>query len=152
MESHRDPVTAVLLVTALLVLTVIACGESAPPPAPATATATLEPRRPPPRAPTPTLEERRVQTPTEFGNNTRVVDGDIHVWHLPCPPRPPAIFVAPVILTDLHSGSHLYLNKDGSVRTSPEPDYRTDEGRDRFAEVLEDSSLMKLILAPPDCS
>ena len=150
MESHTALGIAVLLAASLL--TVIACSEAPASPTPAAATAAPAPTRPPPLPPTPTLEERKVQTPTEFGNNARVVDGDIHVWHLPCPPRPPATFVAPVILTDLRSGSHLYLNKDGSVRTSPEPDYRTDQGRDRFAEVLEDSSLMKLILAPPECS
>ena len=74
------------------------------------------------------------------------------MWHAPhCPPVPPATFVASVILTDLRSGSHLYLNRDGSVRSSPGPDYRTDEGRERFAEVLRDSSLMELILVPFEC-
>ena len=93
-----------------------------------------------------------VQVPGNFGYNTRVVDEDIHVWHAPhCPPVPPATFVAPIILTDLSSGSHLYLNRDGSVRSSPGPDYRTDEGRERFAGVLEDNSLMELILTPFEC-
>ena len=74
------------------------------------------------------------------------------MWHVPtCPPVPPATWVASIILTDLRSGSHLYLNRDGSVRTSPAPDYRSDEGRERFAEALEDSSLMELILAPMEC-
>ena len=106
----------------------------------------LNPRGGPLPPPTPTLEERRIQTPTNFGYNTRVVDGDIHVWHRPhCPPVPPAIFVASVILTDLRSGSHLHLNRDGSVKN------RSDEGRERFAAVLEDSSLMELILTPFEC-
>ena len=111
---------------------------------------TAPPLQRPPRAPT--VDERRVQTPTDFGYNTRVVDGDIHVWHAPhCRPVPPAEFVASVILTDLDSGSHLYLNRDGSVRTSPAPDYRTDEGRERLAGVLADRSLMELILTPFEC-
>ena len=138
MKSRRSFWIAVVLATSLLPLTVSGCGE-APPPRP-------------PSPPTPTLEERRVQTPTDFGYNTRVVDGDIHVWHAPhCRPVPPAEFVASVVLTDLRSGSHLYLNRDGSVRTSPPPDYRTDEGRERFAEVLADRSLMGVILTRFEC-
>ena len=130
------------IILALLPLMIIGCQlGSEPQPAP----------RPLP-PPTPTLEERRIQTPTDFGDNTRVVDGDIHVWHVPrCPPVPPATWVASIILTDLRSGSHLYLNGDGSVRDSPAPDYRSDEGRKRFTQVLEDSSLMELILAPMEC-
>ena len=105
-----------------------------------------------PPAPTPTDKQRRIQTPMNFGSNTRVVDGDIHVWHIPtCQPVPPATWVASVILTDLRSGSNLHLNRDGSVLDSPAPNYRSDEGRDRLAEVLEDSSLMELILAPMEC-
>lgn len=138
MRSGRSSWIAVVLTASLLVLTFSGCGETPPP-------------RPPP-PPTPTLEERRVQTPTDFGYNTRVVDGDIHVWHAPhCRPVPPAEFVASVILTDLNSGSHLYLNRDGSVRSSPPPDYRTDEGRERFAEVLADGALMEVILTPFEC-
>ena len=122
------------------------------PPGTGTAVAEDPTAQRPPLPPTPTREEREVQTPTEYGNNTRIVDGDIHVWYVPtCPPVPPATWVASIILTDLRSGSHLYLNRDGSVRTSPPPDYRTEEGRERFAEVLEDSSLMEHILTFPKC-
>lgn len=102
--------------------------------------------------PTPALEGKVVQTPADTGYNTRVIDGDIHVWHAPdCPRINSAEWVAPIILTDLRSGSYLYLNQDGSVSTAPEPDYRSDEGRERFAEVLEDGSLMELIIAPFEC-
>ena len=149
------------LAAGLLILAIIGCAETPAPPAtplppapaqPAPEPPTPEPRILPPPAPTPTDEERRLQTPTEYGNNTRIVDGDLHVWHVPiCPPVPPASWVASIILTDLRSGSHLYLNRDGSVRTSPAPDYRSDEGRERFDEVLQDSSLMELILAPMEC-
>ena len=103
-------------------------------------------------APTPTDEQRRIQTPTNFGTNTRVVDGDIHVWHIPtCPPVPPATWVAPVILTDLRSGSILHLDRGGSILDSPAPVYHSDEGRKRLTEVVDNNSLMDLILAPMDC-
>ena len=143
------------LAGSLLLLAVVGCAASPAPAAPGgTGTAVAEDptAQRPPLPPTPTQDERDVQTPTEYGNNTRIVDGDIHVWYVPtCPPVPPATWVASIILTDLRSGSHLYLNRDGSVRTSPPPDYRTEEGRERFAEVLEDSSLMELVLTFPKC-
>ena len=99
----------------------------------------------------PTLEERRVQTPIDTGHNTRVVDGDIHVWYIPCPPGPPATWVAPIILTHQSSESLLYLNKDGSLSTNVLPDYRTDERRERLEQVLKDDELMERILTRPDC-
>ncbi|MYA61631.1 MAG: hypothetical protein F4X94_03540 [Dehalococcoidia bacterium] len=114
------------------------------------ATPLLAPTAPP--APTPTDEQRRIQTPMNFGDNTRIVNGELHVWHIPtCPPVPPATWVASVILTDLRSGSNLHLNRDGSIRDSPAPNYRSDEGRDRLATVLEDGALIDLILAPFEC-
>lgn len=74
------------------------------------------------------------------------------MWHAPyCPRINSAEWIAPIILTDLRSGSHLFLNQDGSVRTSLRPDYRSDEGRKRFEEVLEDRSLMELIIIPIEC-
>ena len=150
MESQKNFGIAVSLVAGLL-LTIAACADTRIPSTPIPP-ATPAPAPTPALPPTPTQEERRVQTPTDFGANTRVVDEDIHVWHAPtCPPVPPATWVASIILTDLSSGSHIYLNRDGSVRDSPTPDYRSDEGRMRFAEVLEDSSLMELILAPMEC-
>ena len=152
MASHRNFGIAVWLAVSLSLLTLLACADTPVSPTPATDTATPARKIPPPPPPTPTLEERRIQTPTDFGYNTRGVNGDIHVWHAPhCRPVPPAIFVASVILTDLRSGSHLYLNRDGSVRTSPQPDYRSDEDRERFSAVLDDSSLMELILTPFEC-
>ena len=136
---------ATFLTASLLLLAVVACAEPPPPATP------IPPATPLP-APTPTDQQRRIQTPMNFGSNTRIVNGDLHVWHIPtCPPVPPATWVAPVILTDLRSGSNLHLNRDGSVRGSPVPDYRSDEGRKRLNEVLADSSLMELILAPMEC-
>ena len=140
MELHKTFGTVVLVATSLL-LTVVACGETSVSPTP-----TSVPLPPP----TPTLEERAVQTPTDFGYNTRVVADDIHVWHAPhCPPVPPATFVASVILTHLVSPySYLHLKRDGTVTGS---NYRTEEARQRFAEVLEDSALMERILTRPEC-
>ena len=150
MESHKNFGVVVLLALCLL-LVIVACAQPSPAPTPIPpATPLPAPTAPP--APTRTDEQRRIQTPTNFGINTRVVDGDIHVWHIPtCPLVPPATWVAPVILTDLSSGSSLHLNRDGSILDSPAPDYRSDEGRKRFTEVLEDSSLMDLVLAPMEC-
>ena len=130
---------AAALAGSLMLLSAAACATVATPAAP-------------PPAPTPTDEEREVQTPTEFGGNTRVVDGDIHVWYAPsCPPVPPGEWVAPIILTEMRSGSHLYLNRNGWVRSSPKPDYRSEEGRQRFEEVLADDALMEQVLTFPEC-
>ena len=144
----------------MLMLAVIACEDSPASPAPTDVQPTVEAwptseikTRPLP-PPTPTLEERKFQTPTDYGNNTRVLDGYIHVWYAPsCPPIPPATFVAPIILTHLGSDSysHLYLNRDGSVKDVKVPDHPTDEARERFADVLQDSSLMEQILTFPEC-
>ena len=140
MELHKTFGTVVLVATSLL-LTVVACGETSVSPTPTSV---------PLLAPTPTIEERAAQTPTDFGYNTKVVADDIHVWHAPhCPPVPPAIFVASVILTHLVSPySYLHLKRDGTVTGS---NYRTEEARQRFAEVLEDSALMERILTRPEC-
>ena len=59
--------------------------------------------------------------------------------------------MAPIILTHLSSGSHLYLNKDSSLSKIGIPDYRTDEGRERLEQVLKDDELMEPILIHPDC-
>lgn len=140
--------TTVLMGVSFTLLAAVACAEEYVPPTPmppappapastAVVPEVADPDRRPPSPPTPTLEERRVQTPTDFGYNTRVVDGDIHVWHVPhCPPVPPATFIASIILTHLVPPySYLCLNRDGSVRESPVPDYRTDESRERFVEA-----------------
>ena len=151
MVSNMNFRMATFLTASFLLLAVAACVEPPPAPTPIPPTTPLPAPTAPP-APTPTDEERRIQTPMNFGSNTRIVDGDLHVWHVPtCPPVPPATWVAPVILTDLRSGSNLHLNRNGSIRDSPAPNYQSDEGRERLAEVMGDSSLMELILAPMEC-
>ena len=148
MELHKTFGTVVLVATSLL-LTVVACGETSVSPTP-TSVPLPPPTSVPLPPPTPTLEERAVQTPTDYGYNTKVVADDIHVWHKPhCRPVPPAIFIAEVILTHLVSPySYLHLKRDGTVTGS---NYRTEEARQRFAEVLEDSALMERILTRPEC-
>ena len=126
---------------------------AAPTPAPSeTEVVTPTPTSVPPPTPMPILDVTEVHTLTDFGYNTRVVDGDIHVWHAPpCPQIHSASWIAAIILTDLRTGSSLHLNPDGSVITYSRPDYRSDEARKRFAEVLEDASLLELIITPFEC-
>ena len=102
---------------------------------------------------TPTLEERRVQTGPEIGNNTKVIKGNLHVWYVPCPqfPQLPIDWVAPIVLTDLNSGSNVYLNRDGTVRDSPKPEYKTEEGQTTLEAALKDSSVMEQVVARPEC-
>ena len=125
----------------------------APTPTPSeTEAVTPTPTSVPPPTPMPILDVTEVHTLTDFGYNTRVVDGDIHVWHAPpCPQIHSASWIAAIILTDLRTGSYLYLDPDGSGRKTPGTDYWSDETRERFAEVLEDVSLLELIITPFEC-
>ena len=161
METTRKVGIASPLV-GLPLLAAISCAETPASPAPATLVSVSavqpahEPIRPevperPALPPTPTLEEWRAQTSTEYVKSTKIVDGDIHVWHAPCPSGRPAIWVVPIILSDLLAGSHLYLNSDVTPGKSVHPNYLTDEGRERFAAVPEDRSLMELMITSPEC-
>ena len=58
---------------------------------------------------------------------------------------------APITVTEMYSGSIIYLNGDGSVSVTQKPDYKTGEGRTRLQKALNDRSTMKLILALPKC-
>ena len=82
--------------------------------------------------------------------HTKIVDGYLHVWHIPCDNRP-AEWVAPIIVTELYSRSIIYLNRDGTVRESPKPEYKTEEGRERLQKALADRSTVSLIVRPPEC-
>lgn len=94
-----------------------------------------------------------MQTGPEIGNNTKVIEGNLHVWYIPCPqnPDPPFEWVAPISVTDLNDGSKVYLNRDGTLRESPEPEYKTVEGRTRLEAALSDSSVMEQVVARPAC-
>lgn len=82
--------------------------------------------------------------------HTKIVDGYLHVWHIPCDNRP-ATWVAPIIVTELYSRSIIYMNRNGTVRESPKPEYKTEEGRERLQKALADRSTVRLIVTPPEC-
>ena len=83
---------------------------------------------------------------------TKVIDGYLHVRYLPpCELVPsPAEWVVPIILTDLRSGSIVYMNRDGTVRASPKPDYRSDEGKVTLEAALKESAVIEQIVARPE--
>ena len=85
------------------------------------------PQPPPPLPPSSPIDA--------IGNNTKVIDGELHVWYIPCGSMP-AEWVAPIIVTDLYSGSNVHLNRTGAVKPSPKPDYKTEEGKTRLEAVL----------------
>ena len=84
---------------------------------------------------------------------TKVIDGYLHVRYLPpCEVvRSPAEWVASIILTDLRSGSIVYLNRDGTAKASPKPVYLTEEGREVIEAALKDSAVVEKIVARPEC-
>ena len=84
-------------------------------------------------------------------NNTKIIDGNLHVWYIPCPPIPPASWVAAMVLSDLRSGSFVYLNRDGTVKESPEPVFLTEEGKVTLEAALKDSAVMEQVVARPEC-
>ena len=86
-----------------------------------------------------------------WGNNTKILDGDLHVWYIPCPPGPPVAWIAAIVLSDLSSGSHVYLNRDGTVKESSEPVYLTEQGKAKLEAAMKDSSIMEQVVARPDC-
>ena len=83
-------------------------------------------------------------------HNEKVIDGYLHVRYIPCEPIP-AAFVAPIILTDLRSGSVIFLNRNGTVKTSRTPRYSSEECKAALEAVLNDSSIMEQVVARPTC-
>ena len=104
----------------------------------------------PPSVNTPTPFEKKLQTTPMKTELTKLIDGYLHARYLPpCEIVPsPAEWVASIILTDLRSGSIVYLNRDGTVKFT---DYRTDEGKATLETALEDSSVVEQIVARPEC-
>ena len=121
------------LVMALVPLMMVGCkfGIGAQPAAPP----------PPPPPPTPTA------------NDQKVIDGYLHVVYIPsCALRSvPFSWVAPISLTDLRSGSVVYLNRNGTLREKPKPDYKTGEGQAAIEAALKDRALVKEIVGRPAC-
>ena len=107
----------------------------------------------PPSANTPTPFEEKLQSAPRSMELTKVIDGYLYVRYFPpCALRgAPAIWVAPIELTDLRSRSVVHLNGNGTLKASPKPDYKTDEGRARLEAALEDSSVVEQIVARPEC-
>lgn len=105
-----------------------------------------------PSAATPTLFEKKLQSAPRSMELTKIIGGYLHVRYLPpCEIVPsPAAWVASIVLTDLHSGSIVYLNRDGTA-SRYKPDYRTEEGKATLEAALKDSSVMEQIVARPEC-
>ena len=84
---------------------------------------------------------------------TKVIYGYLQVQYFPpCEIVPsPAEWVAPMKLTDLRSGSFVYLNRDGILKQSPKPDYKTDEGKATLEAALKNSSVMEQVVERPEC-
>ena len=82
-----------------------------------------------------------------------MIDGYLYARYLPpCEIVPsPAEWVAPIILTDLRSGSVVYLNGNGTLRETPQPEYVTEEGKVALEAALKDRSIIKQIAARPKC-
>ena len=159
MATIRLTSSSVWLLLALLPIMVIGCqlgigSQVAPTPMqPATP---LPPSTPAPGTPLPaatlTPFEVKLQSVPRSMELTKVIDGYLHVRYLPpCEIVPsPAEWVAPMKLTDLRSGSYVYLNRDGTASRF-KPDYRTEEGKATLEAALKDSSVMEQIVARPEC-
>ena len=91
--------------------------------------------------------------PTPTANDQKVIDGYLQVTYIPtCAlTSVPITWVAPIRLTDLRSGSVIYLNRNGTPMDGLKPDYRTDEGQATLEAALKDSALVKQIVARPVC-
>ena len=85
--------------------------------------------------------------------DSKVIDGHLHVQYMPSCElmSAPATVVAPIRLTDLRSGSYVFLNRNGTVVTRYTPVYKTEQAQDTLEAVLEDSSLISQIVARPAC-
>ena len=99
----------------------------------------------PPATPMPALPSTEARD-----HNEKVIDGYLRVQYIPCEPTG-AAYVAPIILTDLRSGSFILLNRNGTVKTSSKPRYTSDAGKTALEAVLKDASLVEQIVARPMC-
>ncbi len=141
-------------ILALLPLLIIGCqlGLGAQPaPTPLPPATPLPPV--PPSANTPTPFEKKLQSTPRSMELTKVIDGYLYARYLPpCEiVRSPAEWVAPIILTDLRSGSVVYLNGNGTLKETPQPEYSTEEGKVALEAALKDKSVVKQIAARPEC-
>ena len=139
------------LILSLVALMIISCQlgtETHPAPTPQPPATPLPPA--PPTANTPTAFEKKLQSAPRSMELTKVIDGYLHVRYLPpCEIVPsPAIWVASIILTDMRSGSIVYLNRDGTIKFA---DYSSEEGKSTLEVALKDSAVLEQIVARPEC-
>lgn len=99
-----------------------------------------------PAAPNPPLP------PVPHASEQKVIDGYLHVRYSSCPRWPSQIHsIAPITLTDLRSGSFVFLNGNGTLKSRPKPTYESDTGKATIEAALKDASLVKQIIARPNC-
>ena len=97
---------------------------------------------------TPSLPPTPSQATTD--HNSKVIDGYLFVRYIPCETTG-AAYVAPIILTDLRSESYILLNRNGTVKASRKPRDTPDAGKAALEAALQDSALVKQIVARPAC-
>ena len=85
--------------------------------------------------------------------DSKIIDGYLQVQYMPSCElmSAPATVVAPIRLTDLRSGSYVFLNRNGTVVSRYRPVYKTEQGQDTLESALENSSLMSQVVARPAC-
>ena len=115
----------------------LACASSVP------AAPPLPPPTPDPLNRIPDLQARMAQTKNY---NKFVVDEEVVVWFSPCEPVP-ASWVATMIGYDLPSASAIYFNNDGTVKSSPRPNFESEEARVRLEALAANSDLMGQIIS-----
>ena len=91
--------------------------------------------------------------PTPTANDQKVIDGYLQVNYIPtCAlSSVPFTWVAPIRLTDLRSGSIIYLNRNGTPMDRRKPDYKSEEGQATLEAALSDSAIVEQIVARPAC-
>ncbi len=91
--------------------------------------------------------------PTPTASDQKTIDGYLHVNYIPtCAlSSVPFHWVAPIRLTDLRSGSVIYLNRNGTAMDTPKPDYKTGEGKAVLEAALMDNAIVEQIVARPEC-
>ena len=101
---------------------------------------------PTPQPPAPPLP------PVPPASDLKVIEGYLQVQYASCPTWPSQTHsIAPIILTDLRSGSFIFLNGNGTLKTRPKPSYKSDKGKATLEAALKDDSLMKQVVARPSC-
>ena len=91
--------------------------------------------------------------PTPTANDQKIIDGYLQVNYIPtCAlSSVPFTWVAPIRLTDLRSGSVIYLNRNGTPMGRRNPDYKSEEGQATLQAALTDSAIVEQIVARPEC-